>query len=53
MLDSSIGRLRIISIVEGISFLVLVLVAMPMKYIWLIVTDQYQLWETICIRKMN
>ena len=34
MLDSSIGRLRIISIVEGISFLVLVLVAMPMKYIW-------------------
>ena len=34
MLNSSIGRLRVISIVEGISFIVLLLIAMPMKYIW-------------------
>lgn len=34
MLDSSIGRLRIISLVEGISFIVLLVIAMPMKYFW-------------------
>ena len=34
MLDSPIGRLRIISIVEGISFIVLLAIAMPMKYAW-------------------
>ena len=34
MLNSSIGRLRIISIVEGVSFIVLLVVAMPMKYFW-------------------
>ena len=32
MLDSPIGRLRIISIIEGISFLVLLGIAMPLKY---------------------
>ena len=34
MLDSSIGRLRIISLVEGVSFIVLLVIAMPMKYFW-------------------
>ena len=34
MLASPIGRLRIISIVEGISFIVLLAIAMPMKYAW-------------------
>lgn len=33
MLGTAIGRLRIISIIEGISFAVLVFVAMPLKYI--------------------
>lgn len=32
MLLSSIGRLRIIGFIEGISFLVLLGIAMPMKY---------------------
>lgn len=34
MLTSSIGRLRLIGITEGLSFLVLVFVAMPLKYHW-------------------
>jgi len=34
MLQSPIGRLRIISLVEGISFLVLLGIAMPLKYAW-------------------
>lgn len=32
MLGSAIGRLRIIGLVEGLSFLVLLLIAMPLKY---------------------
>lgn len=32
MLKSSIGRLRVIGIIEGISFLALLFVAMPLKY---------------------
>ena len=32
-LSSSLGRFRIISIVEGISFLLLLFVAMPLKYV--------------------
>ena len=32
MLDSAIGRLRIIGIAEGISLLLLLFVAMPLKY---------------------
>ena len=32
MLKTSIGRLRVIGIVEGISFLLLLGVAMPLKY---------------------
>lgn len=31
-IKTSIGRLRVIGIFEGISFLVLLLIAMPMKY---------------------
>ena len=34
MLSTHIGRLRLVAILEGVSFLVLLLVAMPMKYIW-------------------
>ncbi|GKU78789.1 DUF3817 domain-containing protein [Paenibacillus sp. L3-i20] len=32
MLKTAIGRLRIIGLFEGISFLVLLLIAMPLKY---------------------
>jgi len=34
LFKSSIGRLRIIGIIEGISFLLLLGIAMPLKYIW-------------------
>ncbi len=33
MLSSALGRFRVISAIEGISFLVLVFIAMPIKYI--------------------
>lgn len=32
MLSTSLGRLRLIGLLEGLSFLVLVLIAMPLKY---------------------
>ena len=32
MFHSPIGRLRLIGLVEGVSFLVLLLIAMPLKY---------------------
>ncbi len=32
LLSSSIGRLRLVSIIEGISLIVLVLIAVPLKY---------------------
>lgn len=34
LVKSSLGQLRIIGFLEGISFLVLLLIAMPLKYIW-------------------
>lgn len=34
LLKTTIGRLRIIGFLEGLSFLVLLGVAMPLKYIW-------------------
>ena len=34
MLGNEIGRLRLVGIFEGISFLLLLGVAMPLKYIW-------------------
>ena len=34
LLTSNIGRLRLIGFLEGISFIVLMGVAMPVKYIW-------------------
>ena len=34
MLGDSIGRLRIAGILEGISFVVLLCIAMPLKYVW-------------------
>ena len=33
MWNSSIGRLRIISVIEGVSFLALLFIAMPYKYL--------------------
>lgn len=32
MLSTSVGRFRVIAFVEGVSFLVLLLIAMPIKY---------------------
>lgn len=34
LLWSSIGRLRILGFFEGISLLILLFIAMPLKYIW-------------------
>lgn len=34
LLNTKIGRLRILGFLEGISLLVLVFVAVPMKYVW-------------------
>jgi len=34
MLQTEIGRLRLAGILEGVSFLVLLFIAMPLKYIW-------------------
>lgn len=33
LLKSSVGRLRLIAFIEGVSFLILLFVAMPMKYL--------------------
>ena len=34
MINTAIGRLRIISLTEALSYLVLLGIAMPLKYIW-------------------
>jgi len=34
LLKTNIGRLRIIGFLEGISLLILVFIAVPMKYVW-------------------
>lgn len=34
MIKTSIGQLRIVAFLEGISFLILLFIAMPLKYIW-------------------
>ncbi|MBK1790462.1 DUF3817 domain-containing protein [Persicirhabdus sediminis] len=34
ILKSPLGRLRILSLVEALSYLTLLFIAMPMKYIW-------------------
>lgn len=34
LLKTSLGRLRIISLIEALSYLILLFIAMPMKYIW-------------------
>lgn len=34
LLSTTIGRLRIIGFLEGVSFLLLLGVAMPLKYVW-------------------
>lgn len=34
LLSTRMGRLRLVGFVEGISFLLLLFIAMPLKYIW-------------------
>jgi len=34
MLKTSIGRLRLIGMIEGLSLIILMFIAMPLKYIW-------------------
>jgi integral membrane protein len=34
LLKSTVGQLRIVGFLEGVSFLVLLLIAMPLKYFW-------------------
>lgn len=34
MLTTAIGQLRMLGMVEGVSFLVLLFIAMPLKYAW-------------------
>jgi integral membrane protein len=34
LVKSHLGRLRIVAFLEGISFLLLMFIAMPLKYIW-------------------
>ena len=34
LIKSSLGRLRIIAFLQGVSFLLLMFVAMPLKYVW-------------------
>lgn len=34
LLQSPVGRLRVVSAIEGLSYVLLVGVAMPLKYIW-------------------
>ena len=34
MLGNEVGRLRLVGMLEGISFLVLLGIAMPLKYVW-------------------
>jgi integral membrane protein len=34
LIKTSLGRLRIIAFTEGVSFLILLFIAMPLKYIW-------------------
>lgn len=34
MLNSALGRFRLVSFLEGLSFILLLGVAMPLKYIW-------------------
>jgi integral membrane protein len=34
LLENTLGRFRIIAFLEGVSYLILLFVAMPLKYIW-------------------
>ncbi len=34
LLQTSLGRLRVLGFIEGVSFLVILLVTMPLKYVW-------------------
>jgi integral membrane protein len=34
LLTTTIGRLRVVGFLEGVSFLVLLGIAMPLKYVW-------------------
>lgn len=32
--DSSLGKFRLVALLEGLSFLILLFIAMPLKYFW-------------------
>ncbi len=34
LINTTLGRLRVIAFAEGVSFLILLFIAMPLKYIW-------------------
>ena len=34
LIQTTLGRLRVVAFAEGVSFLILLFVAMPTKYIW-------------------
>ena len=34
LIKTSLGRLRIIAFTEGVSYLILLFIAMPLKYVW-------------------
>ena len=34
MLQTPIGRLRLIGMIEGVSYILLLFIAMPLKYVW-------------------
>jgi integral membrane protein len=34
LLSTTLGKLRIIAFIEGVSFLILLFIAMPLKHIW-------------------
>jgi integral membrane protein len=34
LLKTALGRLRIIAFTEGVSYLILLFIAMPLKYVW-------------------
>ena len=34
LINTTLGRLRVIAFAEGVSFLILLFIAMPLKYMW-------------------
>lgn len=46
MVKNNLGLLRIIGFIEGVSFLVLIGIAMPLKYIWKMPAFNYSMGVT-------